>query len=84
MAIGYAPNSGIVKDLVKLNQNSQIIIDHQTQKTSCDGIWAAGDVTDVLYGQINIAIGDAIKAVLNINDYFSALGGSASGGKKSQ
>ena len=84
VAIGYAPNSGIVKDLVKLNQNSQIIIDHQTQKTSCDGIWAAGDVTDVLYGQINIAIGDAIKAVLNINDYFSALGGSASGGKKSQ
>ena len=70
MAIGYAPNSGIVKDLVKMNEWGKIIIDHQTQKASLEGIWAAGDITDVLYGQINVAIGDAIKAVLNINDYF--------------
>ncbi|MEK7062378.1 MAG: FAD-dependent oxidoreductase [Patescibacteria group bacterium] len=83
VAIGYAPNSGIVKDLVKINEQGKIIINHQTQKTSLEGIWAAGDITDILYGQINVAIGDAIKAVLNINDYFSALGGSASGGKKS-
>ncbi len=84
VAIGYAPNSDIVKDLVKTNEWGKIIIDHQTQKTSLEGIWAAGDVTDVLYGQINVAIGDAIKAVLNINDYFSALSGYASGGKKSR
>jgi len=70
VAIGYAPNSGIVKDLVKMNEWGKIIIDHQTQKASLEGIWAAGDITDVLYGQINVAIGDAIKAVLNINDYF--------------
>jgi len=84
VAIGYTSNSGIVKDLVKINEQGKIIIDHQTQRASLEGIWAAGDITDVLYGQINVAIGDAIKAVLNINDYFSALGGSASGGKKSQ
>jgi alkyl hydroperoxide reductase subunit AhpF len=70
VAIGYAPNSSIVKDLVKTSEQGKIIIDHQTQRTSLEGIWAAGDITDVLYGQINIAIGDAIKAVLNINDYF--------------
>jgi len=70
VAIGYAPNSGIVKDLVKMNEWGKIIIDHQTQKASLEGIRAAGDITDVLYGQINVAIGDAIKAVLNINDYF--------------
>jgi len=70
VAIGYAPNSGIVKDLIKTNEQGKIIIDHQTQKASLEGIWAAGDITDVLYGQINVAIGDAIKAVLNINDYF--------------
>ena len=28
----------------------------------------AGDVTDVLYKQNNISAGDAIKAVLNIDD----------------
>jgi alkyl hydroperoxide reductase subunit AhpF len=32
------------------------------------GIWAAGDVTDVLYKQNNISAGDAIKAALNIYD----------------
>lgn len=73
VAIGYVPNSGIVKDLVKTSEQGKILVDHQTQKASLEGIWAAGDITDVLYGQINVAIGDAIKAVLNINDYFKKL-----------
>ena len=32
VAIGYAPNSGLVNGLVEINQNGKIIIDHQTQK----------------------------------------------------
>ena len=69
VSIGYQANSAVVKDLVKLNDFGKIITDCKTQATSCEGIWAAGDITDVLYGQINIAIGDAVKAALNINDY---------------
>ncbi len=69
VSIGYEPNSDLVKDLVNLDKHKQIIINHQTQQTSQEGIWAAGDITDVLYKQINIAIGDGIKAVLNIYDY---------------
>ncbi|MDI6717849.1 MAG: FAD-dependent oxidoreductase [Patescibacteria group bacterium] len=64
--IGYQPNTVLVKDLVKLNEKGEIIINHQTMQTSKKGIWAAGDITDNLYNQINIAIGDGIKAVLNI------------------
>ena len=71
VAIGYQPNSDLVKDLIELNPRGEIIINHQTQKTSCEGIWAAGDITDVLYKQINIAIGDATKAVLNIYEYLN-------------
>ena len=71
VAVGYQPNNSLVKDLVKINGNGRVIINHQTQETSLEGIWAAGDVTDVLYNQINIAIGDAIKAVLNIYDYLN-------------
>ena len=71
VAVGYQPNNFLVKDLVKINGNGRVIINHQTQETSFEGIWAAGDVTDVLYNQINIAIGDAIKAVLNIYDYLN-------------
>jgi len=44
------------------------VVDHKTQQSSCAGIWAAGDVSDVLYDQNNISVGDAIKAVLNIYD----------------
>ncbi len=69
VAIGNQPNSGLFKNLIDVSPAGKIIVDGKTQKTSREGIWAAGDITDVLYGQINIAIGDAVKAVLNINDY---------------
>lgn len=68
VAIGYKPNSALVKDLADINQSGKIIVDCETQKTTCEGLWAAGDVTSVLYNQINIAIGDSVKAVLNIYD----------------
>jgi len=55
--------------LVEINESGEIVVDPKTQKTSVDGIWAAGDVTDVLYKQGNIAIGDAMKAALNIYSY---------------
>jgi len=67
--IGFQPNSEIAKGLVDLDKYGRVIIDSKNQKTSLEGIWAAGDVTDVLYNQNNIAAGDAIKAVLNIYDY---------------
>ena len=66
--IGAVPNSDIVKDLVNLNERGEIIVDHKTQQTSDQGLWAVGDVSDVLYKQNNISAGDAIKAVLNIYD----------------
>lgn len=69
--IGIVPNSTVVKDLVRVNQNGEIVIDHKTQATSETGIWAAGDVTDGLYRQNNISAGDGIRAVLNIYDFLN-------------
>ena len=66
--IGLIPNSDFVKGLAKLDVFGEIIVDHKTQESSCPGIWAAGDVSDVLYKQNNISAGDAVKAVLNIYD----------------
>lgn len=66
--IGAVPNSDFVKGLVEMNKFGEIIVDPKTQETSLPGIWAAGDVTDVLYKQNNISAGDAIKAVLNIDE----------------
>jgi len=64
--IGAMPNTDIVKDLVKLNDMGAIKIDPLTQQTSLSGIWAAGDCTDVLYHQNNIAVGDGVKALEDI------------------
>ena len=64
--IGSIPNTDFVKGMMELNKFGEIMVDHKTQKTSVPGIWAVGDVTDVLYKQNNISAGDAVKAILNI------------------
>lgn len=64
--IGSVPNSDFAKDIVQLNPYGEIIVDSKTQRTSCEGIWAAGDVSDVLYKQNNISMGDAVKALEDV------------------
>ncbi len=70
--IGFAPNTIMVKDLVNLNPAGYIIVDHQTQRSSLVGIWAAGDCSDVKYHQNGIAAGDAIKAAENIYEFLNS------------
>lgn len=64
--IGQIPNTGFAKDIVTLDAIGRVKIDPTTQKTSTPGIWAAGDCTDVLYHQNNIAAGDAVRALEDI------------------
>ncbi|MBP9701936.1 MAG: FAD-dependent oxidoreductase, partial [Candidatus Pacebacteria bacterium] len=70
--IGSIPTTYFAKDLVKLNENGNVIVDPRTQRTSVEGIWAAGDCTDGLYHQNNIAAGDAVKALEDIYLYLKA------------
>ncbi len=67
--IGLIPTTGLVEDLIELNEIKQIPVDPKTQRTKIDGIWAAGDCTDGLYHQNNIAAGDAVKALEDIYLY---------------
>ncbi len=71
--IGSVPNSEIVADLVELNKFKEIVVDHRTYETSRSGIYAAGDVTDEIYKQNNIAAGDAITATLSAYNYLLNL-----------
>lgn len=70
--IGSVPNSDMVKDLVEISSRGEIKVDARTGASSLEGIWAAGDIADTLYNQNNIAVGDAIRATLNINDWLRA------------
>ncbi|MFH1170120.1 MAG: FAD-dependent oxidoreductase [Candidatus Vogelbacteria bacterium] len=67
--IGFLPTTGFVKDLVTLNKYGSVVVDPRTQRASLAGIWSAGDCTDSLYHQNNIATGDAIKALEDIYNY---------------
>ena len=70
--IGQIPNTSFVADVVDISDNKQIKIDPKTQRTSIDGIWAAGDCTDILYHQNNIAVGDAVRALEDIYVWLKA------------
>ena len=68
--IGANPSLDFMEHgLVKLNEKEEVMIDAKNQKTGTPGIWAAGDCTDGLYKQNNIAVGDAVKAVEDIYKY---------------
>lgn len=71
--IGAVPNSELVRGVVEINPAGEVLIDHKTGATSKAGIWAAGDVTDELYKQNNISVGDAVKAALSAYNYLLGL-----------
>ncbi len=64
--IGMIPNTEYLSGLVELDEYKRIKIDPWNQKTSTEGIWAAGDCTNILYHQNNIAAGDAVRALEDI------------------
>lgn len=64
--IGVIPNTGFAEALVALDPIKRIKVDPHNQRTSVDGVWAAGDCTDELYHQNNIAAGDGVKALEDI------------------
>ncbi|TSC86465.1 MAG: Alkyl hydroperoxide reductase [Parcubacteria group bacterium Gr01-1014_8] len=64
--IGMVPSTDLAKGVVELNEWARIKVDPRTQRTSTPGIWAAGDSTDGLFHQNNIAAGDAVKALEDI------------------
>lgn len=70
--IGQIPNTDLVKGLVDMDDINRIKIDPWTNRTSVPGIWAAGDCTNILYHQNNIAAGDGVKALEDIYLYLHA------------
>ncbi|MFH1063358.1 MAG: FAD-dependent oxidoreductase [Candidatus Omnitrophota bacterium] len=67
--IGLIPNSECASILAK-NKKGEIIVDSHNQ-TNVEGIFAAGDVTDIPEKQIIIACGEGAKACLSCFHYLS-------------
>ncbi len=70
LEIGYIVDSSMVKELVKINEKNEIIV-NSVGETSCPGIFAAGDVTNTPFKQAIVAAGDGAKAALQVYSYLS-------------
>lgn len=59
--IGYLPNTEIFNDILKMTDHGYILV-NENKKTSIDGVYAAGDVTDKFLKQVATAVGDGAIA----------------------
>jgi thioredoxin reductase (NADPH) len=72
--MGYTAKTEFVKNLVHINENNEIVVDKYCA-TSHQGIFAAGDVTDVPYKQAVISAGQGSIAALSAYNYLQKLKG---------
>ncbi|MFC1663914.1 NAD(P)/FAD-dependent oxidoreductase [Patescibacteria group bacterium] len=63
--VGEIPATDYIKGLVDFNERDEIIVNPKTLETKTKALFAAGDVTDILCGQIVIAAGEGAKAALS-------------------
>lgn len=70
--LGLIPNVDMVKGLVNLDEQDRVIVDNRN-RTSCPGLFAAGDVTNAFAEQVLIAVGEGAKAALSAYEYLSFL-----------
>ena len=69
---GYTPDTKIVKDIVELNKHGYIVTDSE-QRTSIEGIYAAGDVCVKPLRQIVTATGDGALAATELEKYVASV-----------
>jgi thioredoxin reductase len=62
------PNSAIIGDLVDRDANGFIVVDGRCN-TSRNGVFAAGDVTNIHREQVLVAVGEGAKASLSVQGY---------------
>ena len=69
---GYAPATEILKGIVELNEQGYIVTD-ASQKTSADGVYAAGDVCIKPLRQVVTATSDGALAATELEKYVAAI-----------
>jgi thioredoxin reductase (NADPH) len=72
IAIGHDPNTGIFKNQLELDAKGYIVTPDGTT-TNVEGVFVAGDVSDIRYKQAVTAAGAGCKAAMDAEKYLEAL-----------
>ena len=69
---GYEPATDLVKGLAECDDQGYVVTD-RNQKTTCEGLYAAGDVCIKPLRQVVTAVGDGALAATELERYAAAL-----------
>lgn len=72
IAIGHTPNTGVFAGELDLDERGYIVTPDGTS-TSAEGVFVAGDVSDVRYRQAVTAAGAGCRAAMDAEKYLEAL-----------
>lgn len=72
MFVGYNPNTGYIKNILKLDENGYVVTDDE-MKTDRAGIFAAGDCRKKLLKQVVTACSDGATAAFSAEKYIDKL-----------
>jgi thioredoxin reductase (NADPH) len=76
--IGYEVDPSLLKNLVKVDEMNQVVVNSKCQTFYPDkdeirpGVFAAGDVTNTAFKQITVACGEGCKAALAAYNYLQS------------